>query len=176
MKAGIERRQAIGQGRSPRRLCLGAIGIFLLAGSALACKVPVFRFALDRWEGSDYVLKTGGEVAAGAANLKIDSKGDAGGGELYAPYAKGEPIWKGEINKESLAGLLSSPKRQEIVRRILGGDSAVWIIVESGDKETDDALFERLNDRLTFFQSVAKLPEIDPDDPTSQLGLVRSWS
>ena len=77
MKAGIERGQAIGQGRSPRRLCLGAIGILLLAGSAFACKVPVFRFALDRWEGSDYVLKTGGEVAAGPANLKIDSKGDA---------------------------------------------------------------------------------------------------
>jgi hypothetical protein len=170
MKAGIEKDRPFGLRRVPRSLCLGALGMLVLAGSAVACKVPVFRFALDRWEGSDYVLKTGGEVAAGSANLKIESKGEAGGGELFAPYAEDEPIWKGEINKETLAGLLSSPKRREIVRRILGGDSAVWVIVESGDKEADDALFERLNDRLTFFQSVAKLPEIDPDDPTSQLG------
>ncbi|MEM1295639.1 MAG: hypothetical protein AAGH89_09765, partial [Verrucomicrobiota bacterium] len=59
---------------------------------------------------------------------------------------------------------------QEVANRILAGDSAVWIQIDSGNQEADDAAFDLLQSRLTFFQSVAELPEIDPNDPTSQLG------
>jgi hypothetical protein len=126
----------------------------------------VFRYALDHWPGSDYVLKSAYKASVEDANLKLAD----GKGELFAPFDAKVPIWSGELDQRKFAQLLDSPMRAEIVRRILGGDSAVWIIVESGDREADDALFERLSDRLTFFQSVAKLPEIDPDDPASQLG------
>ena len=147
---------------------LGAamFGLLLLLAPALACKVPVFRYALDRWEGSDYVLKTSFRAELGAANIRLEK----GEGELFAPYDSEKPIWTGKLDQKKFAQLVSSPKRKEIARRVLAGDSAVWVIVESGDEVEDTKLFERLNDRLTFFQSVAQLPEIDPDDPASQLG------
>ena len=150
----------------PRRWCWLALACVVMAVPARACQVPVFRYALDRWAGSEYVLKTAFDAQVGTANLKLAE----GGGELFAPFDKKEPIWSGELDKKKFAALVGSPKRKEIVKRILGGDSAVWVIVESGDKEADKELFDRLNDRLTFFQSVAELPEIDPADPASQLG------
>ncbi|MFT5407965.1 MAG: hypothetical protein ACI8XO_000539 [Verrucomicrobiales bacterium] len=142
------------------------IAFMLLVSAALACKVPVFRYALDRWTGSEYVLKADGDHQLGTANLKLAN----GKGELFAPFDDTEPIWTGEVDEKALGTLLNSPQRKEIVKQILAGASAVWVIVESGDKKADDEVFERLNDRLTFFQSVAQLPEIDPDDPASQLG------
>ena len=116
------------------------------------------------------MLKTAGEPEPGKANLKWVSAG-AGNHQLFAPFDKVDPIWSGsELGEKELAALVDSPKRREIVKRILDGESAVWVVVESGDEEADKEIYERLIDRLTFFQSVAELPEIDPDDPSSQLG------
>ena len=74
--------------------------------------------------------------------------------------------WPGKTAENAV----ESPIFWEIADRILAGDSAVWIQVDSGDKTADDAAFERLEARLKFFESVAELPEIDPNDPSSQLG------
>jgi len=150
------------------RLGLLALTFQLIGTAAFACKVPVFRYALDHWPGSDYTLRAGFEAPLVKANLKL-AEGSKDG-ELLAPFDGKKPIWTGALDDESLAALLDSPKRREIVQRILDGHAAVWIIVDSGDEEADDELFERLSDRLEFFQSVAKLPEIDPEDPASQLG------
>ncbi len=157
------------------RLGLLALIFQLIGTAAFACKVPVFRYALDHWSGSDYTLRAGIEAPLVKANLKL-AEGSKDGEELLAPFDGKKPIWTGALDDESLAALLDSPKRREIVQRILDGHAAVWVIVDSGDEEADDELFERLSDRLEFFQSVAKLPEIDPEDPASQLGLARSWS
>ena len=59
---------------------------------------------------------------------------------------------------------------REIADRILAGHSAVWIQVDSGNETEDKAAFERLTSRLKFLESVTELPEIDPNDPASQLG------
>ncbi|MGI9239820.1 MAG: hypothetical protein ACR2RV_03410, partial [Verrucomicrobiales bacterium] len=150
-------------------LALVAMLLSVCGAPAMACKVPVFRYALDHWPGSEYTLRTSLEAAVGHSNLKL-LEVEEDKSQLFAPFDKKVPVWSGEIDEKTCSALIDSPQRQEIVRRIIGGDSAVWVLVESGDKAADDELFERLDDRLTFFQSVAKLPEIDPGDPASQLG------
>ena len=74
------------------------------------------------------------------------------------------------MNADEYAAITDSPARRELARRILGGDSAIWVLVESGQKEADDAAAELLGKRLTFLESAAGLPAIDPNDPTSTLG------
>jgi hypothetical protein len=65
---------------------------------------------------------------------------------------------------------VDSPGRREILRRILGGDSAVWVLVESGNRELDEPSAVLLTKRLRFIESAAEIPPIDPKDPTSRLG------
>jgi len=63
-----------------------------------------------------------------------------------------------------------NPVSQEIANRMIAGHSAVWVLINSGDQAADDAIYDRLESRLKFFESVAELPKIDPDDPSSRLG------
>ncbi len=51
-------------------------------------------------------------------------------------------IWDGPLNPENARTILDSPLRREIARRILSGQSAVWVFLESGDK--DKARFANL--------------------------------
>ena len=40
---------------------------------------------------------------------------------------------------------IDSPARRDIAKKLLGGDSVVWLLVESGDKDRDDAVAERVS-------------------------------
>jgi hypothetical protein len=73
-------------------------------------------------------------------------------------------IWAGEPTEESIDLLLESPKRKEISQRILKGDTAVWVLLESGNKEVDDTAFLRLNTELKKCASELQLPAPDPQD------------
>jgi len=79
-------------------------------------------------------------------------------------------IWSGTLTTNTLAALLDSPLRREIARRIVHGDSVVWVLVESGDAAADTAALRTLTERLKYLQSAVQLPEQDPDDPASRLG------
>ena len=67
----------------------------------------------------------------------------------------GERVWA-----EGLRSLdvLDSPARREIARRILAGASAVWIMLESGRRERDDAVAELLSTQLMKMEEVLELP------------------
>jgi hypothetical protein len=54
------------------------------------------------------------------------------------------PIWSGAFTTESVDAILDSPIRQELVKRILAGDSAVWLFLESGNQKEDDKTFKAL--------------------------------
>ena len=61
----------------------------------------------------------------------------------------------------SLAGaktLAVSPARHEVARRLLGGESAVWVFLESGKKKADDEAHKRLAESLKKLQSQLRLP------------------
>lgn len=164
---------------------------FCLAFSATAhaCSIPVFRYALDRWQADNFRLEISAadakdEViakfirnfgAASALNLEVTRlPGDKPGHtRLLRPHTEetaSAPIWSGTLNAAALAAITNTAPGDEIVRRILAGDSAVWVLVESGDRAADDAAAKVLEKRLRYLQQVAVLPPIDPSDPTSKLG------
>ncbi len=79
-----------------------------------------------------------------------------------------QTIWTGPLKAGTAEKILESPARREIVRRILQGDSVVWVLVESGSKEKDDAAAALLDARLKVLQETLKLPALT-DDPADRL-------
>jgi hypothetical protein len=80
------------------------------------------------------------------------------------------PLWNGTVSAQSLAALTRSPTRAEIVSRLLEGNSAVWILVEGPDAQSNEAAAATLEKRLRYLEKVVQLPAIDPNDPSSRLG------
>ncbi len=176
------------------------------AATAVACSVPVFRYALERWAPDDYRLIVfhdgaldseaegwvrdlgrdglAGKPAANLAVRTVDLAAKPVEPELlrwwqqYATitrlpamvllYPAGlrlpEPAWIGPLTGATVAQLLDSPLRREIGRRLLGGESAVWVLVESGDGSADTQAAELLERRLRHLEETMELPELDPAD------------
>ena len=164
------------------RTSAGLLGCLLLLSAVIcarACDVPVFRYALERWQADRYqafILHQGAlsktdealvaelqKSAASAptpANLEIhsiDLKGsvDAGIRKLweaqkkaalpwviitYPPGGNRQGIaWSGPLDGKQIQAVITSPARREIARRLLAGDSVVWVLLESGDASKDQA-------------------------------------
>jgi hypothetical protein len=156
------------------------------ARAAECCTVPVFRYGLDNWQADAYRLEfppaatQDGKLADFFRNLgtalpvNLEAKpGTSTEARLLFPHpeeATSPVVWTGALTPASLAALTDSPARKEIARRILTGESVVWVLVESGDKDEDDAIAARVEKRLRYLEQVAILQPIDPNDPTSKLG------
>jgi len=164
----------------------GIIRLAMIAGLAggvsSACTVPVFRYALDHWPGDPYRLEAPEEWMTSEAatsllelleetrtEVRIQPLEDAGAPARLLLPRKGSVVWSGTLD-ETAGNLFISPVRQELAQRILSGESMVWIMVTSGDEEADRILEERMTERLDYLQSVAAIPEQDPNDPDSKLG------
>lgn len=163
-----------------------AFALFLvsLVQPVQGCTVPVFRFALDRWPADAFRLEVAPADAArpevagflrnfGAnspLNLNV-SRLPAGttASRLLRPQSD-SPLWEGALDGPSLRALIDSPARRELIRRILDGDSVVWVLAESPGTEANERVAALLEKRLRYLTQVAQLPAIDPDDPDSQLG------
>lgn len=76
----------------------------------------------------------------------------------------GATVWSGPLSGEGVRMLLESPARQEIVDRLGAGQSAVWVLIESGARAKDDAAAERLEARLTELASTLALPQLEASD------------
>ncbi len=164
---------------------MGGLSGFLIAGWAVvasACTVPVFRYALDRWEADPYRLVIPADWAMdrdkvkllvplrgnGIANVFVEESADPSLDRARLLFPKDdEVLWEGALEAPSLEALLDSPARRELLSRILAGESVVWVVVT---KEEDRAEVERVASRLEFLEQVAVLPEQDPNDPESRLG------
>lgn len=165
--------------------------LLLLLSSALmhaetcACTIPVFRYALDRWETDRFKLTVPASTsqnaeltdllrplrANGTANLDIATARDAAltKARLVDSKTSSQDLWSGDLDKAALAAVLDSPGRKQILQRILAGESVVWVIVDTGKPE-EQAEIARIEKRLKFLENVAALPIQDPNDPDSQLG------
>jgi hypothetical protein len=73
-------------------------------------------------------------------------------------------IWSGLLTAENITALLESPARKTIAERLGDGESAVFMLLESGDKAADDAAADLLESRLTYLASVLQLPKLDEQD------------
>ena len=174
----------------------------MLAATAYACQVPVFRYALERWRPDPYqlvIVHDGNmtdeeraklsyleESLVGAngpvVNLRVETvdlakeqelleqwkkiHADGNGSmtvHLFYPYegfeANVPPIWSGSCTKKNMDAILDSPTRRELVKSILAGDSAVWLFLESGNKEEDDKLFKILEGYAKIAEKEIPIPE-----------------
>ena len=71
-----------------------------------------------------------------------------------------EPTWSAPLNKESIGRLTDSPIRRELVKRLADGQTAVWLLLESGQPEMDDAAAVLVQEQLQQLQQKLKLPEL----------------
>ncbi len=195
-------------------LIVAAVALLTATAIVYACSVPVFRYALERWQPDMFqalVLYKGelseeqkksleafdrseGKDQANLELVMVDLA-DSPPPELLTlleqqketslprillmppPFGgAATPLWSGALeDKAALASfnnIVDSPVRKKVVKRLLAGDSAVWLCIESGDKKQDDPAFAIVEEQLKKFQKEMKLPEQDPkdlEDPASQV-------
>ncbi len=90
----------------------------------------------------------------------------------YPPRGPQTPpiAWSGQLDEETLDLLTNSSVRQEVVRRLLTGESAVWVFVESGDPEKDETARKTVERYLAEAKSKLRIPGVEeldysPTDP-----------
>ena len=84
---------------------------------------------------------------------------------LYPPEARIEKeLWAGVLTEKAVDMLLVSPVRTELAKRILSGDSVVWLLIESGDAAKDKAAAKVLEEATVRLGKELKLPEIEAED------------
>ncbi len=89
---------------------------------------------------------------------------------LWYPGAGGRarPVWLGEFTPATVAALVQSPTRRELAERLMKGQSAVWLFVESGVPDKDKAALWLLRKELE--KGALELKEMAPPDIDEFLG------
>ncbi len=218
--------------RNSKALTIAIAAVALLAGVGVACNVPVFRYALERWKPDAcevivYVDQLSqaqqnaqlapliSEAQRQSSNLsvvfsEIGKDKNRQRTDLWeslrrlpkvkAPYVvvrttvndkQAVNSWHGPLADFSAEHLLDSPARRELAKRLLKGDSIVWVVLKSPQAERNTKIVQLLNGQLkklakeTPFpeglglpgsELYAELPlvmqftvlEIDPNDPREQ--------
>ena len=180
---------------------MGRLILLVLSGAALTtpvertCNIPVFRYALERWQAAPYdvvvfhkgPLNDEGRAALNVlrqagANLEVDrvdvaesvpakrkallDRAKVDVPAIVAVFPGSEIVaWSGPLTSESAARLSDSPARREIAKRLLEGESAVWLLLDSGDAARDDGAAKTLETELGKLKQSLKLPPHAPDDP-----------
>ncbi|MFA6239320.1 MAG: hypothetical protein WC655_00235 [Candidatus Hydrogenedentales bacterium] len=172
--------------------------------SAGACSVPVFRWALERWQADHYellvfhdkALSEGDQAALrtleqrakdpkAPANLEVHDIDvtqpidepygaawkQAQGAPLPACFLLyprnahiAAPVWSGPLNELRLDALMDSPVRRELAKRLLDGQSGVWLFLRSGDQAKDDAVAKLLSEQIDLANRTLQLPDLTGDE------------
>lgn len=74
------------------------------------------------------------------------------------------PVWSGPFSRDAVDRLTGSPLRREIVRRLVDGQTAVWLLLECGQPEKDKAAAKLVEEQLKALEQKLKLPELAPQD------------
>ncbi|MFZ2657499.1 MAG: hypothetical protein WAX69_21365 [Victivallales bacterium] len=78
------------------------------------------------------------------------------------------PLWAGYLTFPAAGFICDSPARREIARRLLKGDNAVWLLVDSGNEEADANAYRMLSGELR--QASGVIPE--PSQANGNLGTI----
>ncbi len=197
--------------RSFGKISIGtALAVALLVATpvaVIACSVPVFRYALERWKSDDYKVTVFHRGALSDEQQKLltafeasdrPKGGNSANVKLVTVDLADKPademlqLWKQQksdvlpwiaveypqslppasaaaLTRENVTRILDSPARREIARRVLKGETAVWIFLESGKREADDNAFKLLQKEIMLAGRNLKLPEIDKQDIEDKL-------
>lgn len=216
---------------------LACVTLIALASPLVACNIPVYRYALERWKADKYpffvlhsgaqdqqagkllrelqeyatdidcpsnidvqpidVAKDVAEVFAGNVGLLAGTLGVGDCASFYpgridegiiallnmlptepsaaAPllvirypfqYGLSHNLYAGPLDMAVVRGFLDSPIRQELAQRLMKGQTAVWLMVDSGDKAADDQAAASLHKTFDKLHKTLKLPTLTeaPDD------------
>ena len=203
---------------SLRIFSFSLLALLAFAGPAMACSIPVFRYALQFWEPSNYEVvifhkgelseadakrvraiddwsSGGGAAGDRTANLIVrrvdvaDSIADEELAALWQRHAESSTLPTAVVRFPKRSGTLTpvavkplaqidpkamveSAARRTMLERLAAGDTAVWLLVETDDKDANDAAFATLEKHLRLLETTLKLPEAAPeDDDLRQEGL-----
>lgn len=190
-----------------RILCWLAAACAALATAAEACNIPVFRFALERWQPdacelivfhsaplspqhAEFVaqLEAASPVQHGSANTRVvlapiaaldtEALQNAGvpavwealraNSAVQLPWlvartraGQGQVLqhWQSSLDAAAAAGLLQSPVRAELCRRLLAGDAVVWLLLKSSDAARTQTARALLQQQCRLLPRQLSLPE-----------------
>ena len=76
------------------------------------------------------------------------------------------PVWSQPLTKSNIVALANSPVRTELIKRLMDGETAVWLLLESGDEACDQKAADLLAVHLPILEKTLKLPELTeaPED------------
>lgn len=187
-----------------RTIAAATLILVVTASLAIACSVPVFRYALEHWRPDPYVIfvfhsdvlttdqqaivdsmQQKGEHGNPVANVLVKVVDiDADSDPITQQIRKDHPsdllpwmvilsppkwgpsqtTWQGEFTSDNAAMVMDSPARTEISKKLIDGDSVVWVLLECGRKEVDDSAYDVLTTELRKLEATIQLPEIDVED------------
>ncbi len=113
---------------------------------------------------------TGDDVQLAADRELIKAFGDGELPRLIVQYPESLRIlklaWSAAADREAIASLLDSPVRRELVKRLAGGQTAVWLLLEPTADAASSQAAELLESELPKLQAELKLPELStaPED------------
>jgi len=81
------------------------------------------------------------------------------------------PLWMGALDTMPVKALSASPARKAVYDRLAKGATAVWVLLESGDKRKDGEAEKTLEKGLKVCKDSLKLPEITKID-REQMGKI----
>ncbi|MFA6563670.1 MAG: hypothetical protein WCV00_17330 [Verrucomicrobiia bacterium] len=76
------------------------------------------------------------------------------------------PLWSGPLTVENARSLVDSPARRQLAERLQKGESAVWLLLESGDAAQDKKVADLLAVETKRVEKEIELPPAAPDDPS----------
>jgi hypothetical protein len=66
-------------------------------------------------------------------------------------------VWSGNIKDVNAESIINSPTRKEIAKRLLGGEVAVWVFLESGNIQKDKTTLQLLETQLQKMSETLKI-------------------
>ncbi len=115
----------------------------------------------------DSVAKSNKQLMAAGASLPFPWVAVMFPNESKIPV----PLWMGALDSMPVKYLSTSPARKTIYDRLTKGTTAVWILLESGDKSKDKTAEKTLENSLKVCKDSLKLPEITKID-RAQMGKI----
>lgn len=82
-----------------------------------------------------------------------------------------QPVAQGALDGKFAQEMMDSPARREVRQRILQGESAVWLLLESGDKKQDDKVAKMLQAECKKLTEALEIPAVDPNDPRTDVNV-----
>ncbi len=103
------------------------------------------------------------EELAKSSLAKALPETEGGGTQLHLLFPVSEgidaPIWSGSLTMPSARQIMNTPFRKSLAKKIIEGNSGVYILLESGNKARDDAVAKSLASHLIEVAEVLALPQ-----------------